>query len=383
MRSLSPPKDSPLAAAASRLLPSMASVTLSLLVCFLVIALTQSSLTVAADAYAQMVWGGLGDWPSLFAGGDWSLILRPWGESATKASLLILTGLSVSLAFCVGLFNIGAQGQLMVGAIAAAFLGAKLALPGGVHPLACMLGAAICGALYALVPAVLKLRRGVHEVISTIMLNWIAVSLVESWLVVGPLRASSSGTLSRAGTDEILTTAQLPRVLGSLSRLNAGFLLAICAVLIVSFWLARSSHGFEVRAVGLGFEAARTAGIEVNRRIYQAMAGAGALAGLAGAVLVLGTEYKYPASLGAPYGFDGIAIALLGQNHPVGICAAAVFFGILRAGGTRMQLLGVHKSFPELIQGLALLFVAGQLIWTKLLARTQKSPTPAAELPRV
>jgi ABC-type uncharacterized transport system permease subunit len=97
------------------------------------------------------------------------------------------------------------------------------------------------------------------------------------------------------------------------------------------------------------------------------MALGGALAGLAGAVLVLGTEYKFPATLGAPYGFDGIAISLIGQNHPLGVCAAALFFGALRAGGTRMQLLGVHKSFPELIQGLALLFVAGRLIWEKLL----------------
>jgi simple sugar transport system permease protein len=365
------------------LLPSLASVTLSLLVCFLAIAVTQSSISVASDAYAQMVWGGLGDWPTLFAGGDWSVILRPWGESATKAGLLIFTGLSVSLAFSVGLFNIGAQGQMMVGAIAAAFLGAKVVLPTGVHPVICLLGAAVCGAAYALLPATLKLRRGVHEVISTIMLNWIAVSLIENWLVVGPLRASASGNLSRAGTDEILSTAQLPRVLGTISRLNAGFLLALCAVFAVWFWLARSSHGFEVRAVGLGPEAARTAGIGVNRRIYQVMALSGASAGLAGAALVLGTEYKYPASLGAPYGFDGIAISLLGQNHPLGIAAAAVFFGILRAGGTRMQLLGVHKSFPELIQGLALLFVAGQLIWAKLLARAQKPPTPAAELPRV
>jgi simple sugar transport system permease protein len=107
---------------------------------------------------------------------------------------------------------------------------------------------------------------------------------------------------------------------------------------------------------------------------------AGALAGVAGAVFVLGTEYKFPATLGAPYGFDGIAISLIGQNHPLGVCATAILFGILRAGGTRMQLFGVHKSFPELIQGLALLFVAGKLAWEKLLARrvSVRSEAPRA-----
>ena len=122
-----------------------------------------------------------------------------------------------------------------------------------------------------------------------------------------------------------------------------------------------------------------------------AMALAGALAGLAGAVLVLGTELRYPGSLGAPYGFDGIAISLIGGNHPLGVALSALFFGVLRAGGTRMQLLGVHKSYPELIQGLALLFVAGRLVWLALMRRRQpaapapvvpKQPEPSPEVPR-
>jgi len=144
-------------------------------------------------------------------------------------------------------------------------------------------------------------------------------------------------------------------------------------------WLVRSRLGFETRAVGLGPDAARAAGIPVERRTYQAMMLGGALAGIAGGVLVLGTEFKYPATLGSPYGFDGIAISLIGQNSPWGVCAAALFFGVLRAGGTRMQLLGVHKSFPELIQGLALLFVAGKLIWERLLRHRLPSD---AEAPR-
>jgi ABC-type uncharacterized transport system permease subunit len=348
-------------------LPSVLSVLLALLVCFTAIVLTRGDFGIAAKAYAQMLWGGLGDFPRYLAGADIGQLTRPWGESTGKAALLTLTGLSVAVCFAAGVFNIGAQGQMTVGALAAAVVGAHLAMPGGVHPVAALLAAAAAGALYAFPAAYLKVRRGVHEVISTIMLNWIATSLVENWLVVGPLRAVSVGDTSRSGTDDIFATAELPRLLGDLSRMHAGFPLALALAFGVWLWLTRSRLGFETRAVGLGPEAARASGIRVDRRTYQAMALGGALAGLAGAVLVLGTEYKFPATLGAPYGFDGIAISLIGQNHPLGVCAAALFFGALRAGGTRMQLLGVHKSFPELIQGLALLFVAGRLIWEKLL----------------
>jgi len=363
--------------------PSVLSVLLSLLVCFLAIALTRADFQVAVDAYAQMLWGGVGDWPAFIERHGIGLLTRPWGESAAKTSILLLTGLSVAVAFTVGLFNIGAQGQMQVGALAAAVLGAKLSLPSGVHPLVCILGAGIAGAMYGLLPAVLKLKRGVHEVISTIMLNWVAVSLVENWLVVGPLRASTSGgSHSVAGTDQIAATAVLPRLLGEYSRLHAGFPLALLLAFGVWLWLSRTRYGFETRAIGLGGEAARTAGIPLAGRTYQAMALSGALAGAAGSMLVLGTEYRLPPTLGAPYGFDGIAISLIGQNHPLGVAVSAVVFGILRAGGTRMQLLGVHKSFPELIQGLALLFVAGKLVWEAALARLKPKPLPTVEAPR-
>jgi general nucleoside transport system permease protein len=349
-------------------LPSALSVLLALGVCWVAIALTRDAGT-ATGAYLEMLRGGLGDWPMYLDGGRLAVLTRPLGEAALKASLLLLTGLSVAVAFKAGLFNIGAQGQMLVGALAAAVVGASVRLPGLLHVPAALLAACLAGAAWALVAAVLKLARGVHEVISTIMLNWVAVSLVDNWLVVGPLRASTGSGLSTTGTAEILPSAQLPRLLGELSRLHLGFPLALAVALGVWVWLARLRTGFEVRAVGLGPEAARAAGIPVARRTAEAMGVAGALAGLAGAVLVLGTELKYPGSLGAPYGFDGIAMALIGGNHPLGVALSALFFGALRAGGTRMQLLGVHKSFPELIQGLALLFVAGRMVWLTLLRR--------------
>lgn len=358
-------------------LPSVLPVVVAMLVGWVGLVLLRGA-EVASQAYLYMLQGGLGDWGRYLEGGSAALVLRPLGESAIKASLLVLTGLSVAVAFQVGLFNIGAQGQMLLGAVAAAVVGAQVALPGVLHVTLAVAVAALVGALWASVATALKLYRGVHEVISTIMLNWVAISLVDNWLVVGPLRAR--GTHSVSGTDEILASAQLTRLLGDDSRLNTGFLLALVAALGVWVWLGRMRAGFEVRAVGLGPEAARTAGIAVGRRTAEAMALSGALAGVAGAVLVLGTEWRYPGTLGAPYGFDGIGIALIGQGHPLGVTLSALFFGVLRAGGTRMQLLTIHRSFPELLQGLALLLVAGRLVWVELLRR-RRQPAPVASSP--
>lgn len=353
-------------------LPSVLSIVTALAVCFVAIALTRGDLAIAFDAYAAMLWGALGDWPRFLDGADGGVLLRPLGEAGTKAAILTLTGLSVACAFRVGLFNIGAQGQLMVGALAAAQCGAFFRLPGWLHLPLCLGAAAITGGLYALIAAELKRRRGVHEVISTIMLNWIAIGVIDNWLVIGPLRGMARGDNSISGTEEVAPTAILPLLLGSGSRLNLGLAIAIGVAIALMIWFGRTRHGYEWRAVGLAPEAARTAGINVDRRMLEAMAVSGALAGLAGAVLVLGTEHKYPTTLGTPYGFDGIAMALLGQGHPLGVLASAGLFGALRAGGTRMQLFGVHQSFPELIQGLALLLVAGKVVWQHLLLRLAK-----------
>lgn len=373
-----------------KVLPSLFSVLLALVVCWVFIALTRDA-HIATEAYLQMLRGGLGDWPAFLDGGRVTLLTRPLGESAIKASLLLLTSLSVAVAFKVGLFNIGAQGQMLVGAVAAALVGAWWELPAVLHVLLALLASVVAGGAWALIAAWLKIARGVHEVISTIMLNWVAVSLVDNWLVVGPLRAAAAAGLSTTGTPEIHPSAHLPRLLGEMSRLNLGFPLALTVALGLWVWLSRMRTGFETRAVGLGAEAARAAGIPVTLRITQAMGMAGGLAGMAGAVLVLGTELRYPGSLGAPYGFDGIAISLIGGSHPLGVTLSALFFGILRAGGTRMQLLGVHKSYPELIQGLALLFVAGRQAWLMLLRPRRRvppapavtPPPPGAEVPRV
>jgi simple sugar transport system permease protein len=334
----------------------------------LVAALVLSFVAIAAtgrDAAAGFAWllGGAFGGPG------------PLGETAIKTSVLLLTGLSVSVAFTVGLFNIGAEGQLIWGALAAAVAGrldSPIALP------CALLAAALAGGLWGTIPALLKTKRGVHEVISTILLNWIAIHLVQGWLVPGPLAAAGGGAVSIAGTEPIRPAAYLPRLVGGSlgSRLDLGFPLALCLAAGVWFLLTRTPRGFEWRATGAGADAAHAAGIRTGRRTCEAMALSGALSGVAGALLVLGTEHKFPGVFRPGYGFDGIAVALVGGGTAAGTAAAAFFFGAIRAGATRLQLVGIHPSFAELIQGLAVLLVAAPRLFAPFLARLRGAPAP-------
>ena len=307
----------------------------------------------------------------------------PLGETGIKSGVLILTGLSVAVAFTVGLFNIGAEGQLIWGGLAAAVVGRAQGLPPFVHLPLCLLAAAGAGGVWGLVPGLLRVKRGVHEVISTILLNWVAIHLVHGWLVAGPLRARTAGAdISVAGTAAVAQSAWLPRVLSG-SRLDLGFFLALLIALAIWFLLTRTTRGFEWRAVGAGREAAHASGIPAARRTCEAMALSGALAGIAGALLILGTEHKYPGVFRTGYGFDGIAVALVGGGTALGTTVAAVFFGAVRAGATRLQLVGIHPSFAELIQGIAVLLVAAPRIFQPLLVRFRGSNKPSAAAPPV
>jgi len=329
---------------------AIAALLVSLLVSFLAIAVSGRD---AVSGFADLVSGAFGG-------------IGPLGETAIKSAVLILTGLSVAVAFTVGLFNIGAEGQLIWGGLAAAVVG-QIDVPGAmVWSLA---AAALAGALWGLLPGWLKVRRGVHEVISTILLNWIAIHLVQGWLVPGPLGAPGSGaTVSVAGTEPIVAAARLPRLFFG-SRLNLGFPLALLVAAGVWWLLTRTWRGFEWRAVGTGRDAARASGVPADRRICEGMALSGALAGVGGALLILGTEHKYPGVFRTGYGFDGIAVALVGGGTAPGTAVAAIFFGAIRAGATRLQLVGIHPSFAELIQGLAVLLVAAPRIFLPLLRR--------------
>jgi len=339
---------------------SVLAVASALLVGFIAIALAGKD---ASGGYTRMIEGAFGSPAAL-------------GETSIKTAVLTCTGLSVGLAFVVGLFNIGAEGQFIAGALAAAVAGHALRLPAPLHVPVALLCAAAAGALPALVAAWLKVQRGVHEVISTIMLNWIVIYWVHDWLVVGPLRAP--GAISVSGTAQIQATAELPRLLES-SRLDVGLPIAITLAVMAWLLLGRTVLGYEMRAVGANPDAARVAGIPVARRLYLAMGMSGALSGIGGALLILGTEHHYPGVFRTGYGFDGIAVALVGSGHPLGVLAAALTFGGLRAGATRLQLVGIHPSFAELIQGLAVLFVATRALFAggldRVAARLGRRPS--------
>jgi ABC-type uncharacterized transport system permease subunit len=335
-------------------IPAILAVLVALLVCFIAIAASGRDPLAGYGYMLQGAFGGPG----------------PIGETAVKAAVLILTGLSVAVAFTVGLFNIGAEGQLIWGALAAAVVGRSESI--FALPLA-LLAAAAAGGLYGLLPGWLKVRRGVHEVISTILLNWVAIHLVQGWLVAGPLGArTGAASISVSGTESISRSAWLPRIFPG-SRLDVGFILSLIIACAIWFVLTRTVRGFEWRAVGAGREAAEAARIPAGRRICEAMFLSGALAGVAGALLILGTEHRFPGVFRTGYGFDGIAVALVGGGGAIGTTIAGIFFGAMRAGATRLQLVGIHPSFAELIQGIAVLLVAAPRLFQPIVARLRRA----------
>jgi simple sugar transport system permease protein len=284
---------------------------------------------------------------------------RAWGGSLAKATPILFTGLAIAIAFRGGFFNIGVEGQLYAGALTAAVVGHRLTAPFPLHLAAALLAGMLAGALWALPAAFLKSRRGVHEVISTIMLNYVAVLLTD-WLASGPLKAPD-----RMGpqTPAIALTARLPRLL-SPTELNAGFLIAIGAALLLGYLLTRTPLGLEIRALGLNPQAAWRTGIAVERTLVVTFALSGALAGLAGAVEILGVHYSFSARFSPGYGFDGIAVALLAANAPLAVIATGIFFGGLSNGSVAMEVdAGVSRYLVTMIQAFAVVAVAVRADW--------------------
>jgi simple sugar transport system permease protein len=328
-----------------------------------------ASWEAVATAYGALLVGSLGD-PArivnglgiLFSTGDSSKFIRalyPLSESLVTSTPYIFAGLSVALGFRAGLFNVGAEGQLFVGTLASAFVGYSIiGLPWYIHlPLALLAGAA-AGALWGAIPGYLKAKTGAHEVVNTIMMNWIAFRLSD-WLLNGPMKAPGF----RPITPQIETSAELPRFFADPLRLNWGFILALAAAYGVYWLLFKTTIGFEIRSVGTNPDAARYAGVNIVRNMVLVMALSGALSGLAGTVHVLGVDRWVGQGFSAGYGFDSIALALLGNSHPFGVVLAALLFGTLRSGATRMQsMAGIPIDIISIIQGLVIIFVAAPAI---------------------
>ncbi|WBB77544.1 ABC transporter permease [Micromonospora sp. WMMD882] len=320
-----------------------------------------ASWAAVSEGYAELFKGSIFD-PQAFRGwldgsSGWEAVFAPISETLTYAAPLVFTGLSVALAFRGGLFNIGAQGQATIGVILAALAGFLLPLPPVLHLVVAVLAGAVGGALWGFVPGILKARVGAHEVINTIMLNYVGLYFL-SWIIV------QNGIQDPGRTDAISRTvdgsAQLPRLLGDSLRVHVGILLAVLATWFVAWLLNRSTFGFELRAVGANPDAARTAGISVAKAYTLLMVLAGALAGLGGAQMVLGTTAAALTPLVvAQIGFDGILVALLGRVKPWGVLLAALLFGALQAGGNRMQsYAGISLELVTVLQALIVIFIA-------------------------
>ncbi len=309
---------------------------------------------------------------------------KAWAITIRKMIPFILTGLSVAVAFKAGLFNIGASGQFVMGTIFSVFIGINFeGLPMAIHlPLAIIFGI-IGGMLWGAIPGILKVYTGAHEVIVTIMLNYVA-ALFAGWTVYaggsqgqtpGPLWDRTAGPISE--TADVLASARLPYLFDPTYRVHYGVFIALAAVVFIWWLIYKTTIGFEIRTVGQNMKAARYAGIRVNWTVILTMGIAGGLAGLAGAVETLGLNHKFAPEFGGQVGFDGITIALLGQTHPVGVVLSSLLFGALDAGAAKMQFdSGVAADIIQIIQALVLAFVAAPMI-IRALYRIKRRPNEA------
>jgi simple sugar transport system permease protein len=275
-----------------------------------------------------------------------------------KATPLMLSGLAVAFAFKAGLFNIGAQGQLIFGAITSAWLGYSITgLPWYLHAPLALLGGAVAGGLFGAIPGALKAYTGAHEVITTIMLNFVAINITD-YLADGPWKDPTPGNIV-ARTPAVLPSARLE----DLGIIPVGFLIALlCAV--GAWWLLwKTTIGFEIRTVGLNPHAARYAGIRVARTVILTMVLSGVLAGLGGSIETMGIIGRFQPGFNTGLGFEGITIALLGKTHPLGVVPAALLVGAMKAGANQMQFsAGVPAEIIDVIQALILFFVAAEII---------------------
>jgi ABC-type uncharacterized transport system permease subunit len=308
------------------------------------------------------------------------------GETIMRATPLIFTGLAIAYGFRAGLFNIGAEGQLFMGGLAAAWIGIALAgLPWFVIVPIMLVCGALAGAAWAFVPAVLKAKVGAHEVITTMMFSWIARFFV-SYMLDGPMKAPGPGGM--VGT---IPVSQLLPPQSTLPKLNVvfpflppsnahvGFLVAV--VLAVGIWLLLkyTTRGYEARAVGFNPFAAENGGVSIAVTTVWSLCISGALAALAGASEVMGVHHRLSDQFSAGFGFTGIAVALLAKNHPIGVIPAALLFGGLSAGAGIMQLnADVPDKLVDIVQALVIFFVAAETIVTWFIKRKQKEATKNA-----
>ncbi|HBX78654.1 MAG TPA: sugar ABC transporter permease [Acidimicrobiaceae bacterium] len=331
-----------------RIHPAQLGLSLGAPLAALAIAAVISSILLLVTGYApatvlSTLGGRLGETNTLY-------------DSLNRAIPLYLSATAVAIGFKMNLFNIGVEGQYKVGALAAALAGAYTNLPAPLHILLCLVAAMVAGGLWATVPAVLKVKRGINEVVSTIMLNFIAISLV-AWLYTGVFKDSAKGDLNTK-TKIMPKSAWMPDLLTSGSHMVNSFII-IAGAVGVGFYLLvwKSRFGFQLRASGQNAFAARTSGVDPKRMIVAAMVLSGALGGLVGLPELLGDKHAYTDTFSVGLGFDGIAVALLGRKHPLGMALAAVVWGFLDAAGRFLDLEGIPREIVTIMQGVIVLAV--------------------------
>jgi len=304
--------------------------------------------------------------------------IRGIADTLVKTTSLLLVGLAVAVAFKCRIWNIGAEGQLYMGALGAALIGITAigAIPGLALIAVIAVGFAFGGS-FGLIPAALKVKFGVNEIIVTVLLNFVVLLLI-SYLLHGPIKAPGFNPY----TPEIFPASQLPIILPH-THLHAGIIIAALAAIAVYILLWKTKIGFEIRSVGANIKAARYAGMNVAKSTFVVMGVSGGLAGVAGAILVSGVQLQLLEGISPGYGFIGVIIALLGRQHPVGVAVVAFFFAALMSGSQVMyRTLGIPSAFADTLQALVLIFVLiGELftrwkIKTKIIKESGSSAIP-------
>ena len=343
---------------------SLAAVALALVLAGILLAVTGKN---PFDAYSKMLEAGLQEKKLL--------------EMVQRATPLILAAVAVAIGFKMNLFNIGVEGQFLIGMFCAAVAGTYVHLPALLHVPFLLLVAMTGGAAWAGIAAVLKVKKGVNEVIATIMLNAIALSVID-WLFNARFRYETPGNLD-VKTKPLPSTAWVPDLVEN--RLTSFIFIAL--IVVVLFWLVvyKSRFGFRLRASGANAVAARTAGISSNRMIITAMLMSGAVAGLAGLPSLLGNTHAYGPTRPDGYGFNGIAVALLGRNHPAGIVVAALLWGFLDSVAGPLQIAKIPQSIVLVIKAIILLTVVivNEVVGRRVAKRTADRTAAQLALPTV
>jgi len=297
--------------------------------------------------------------------------IKRLGDTLLNSTTLILTGLSIAFAFKTGLFNIGAPGQMLVGGFAAVLVGVKLTLPKPIHIPLVILAAIVAGALWALIPGLLKAKFRIHEVVTTIMMNWIGMWSV--YYFVPTLIPGNFNTESAQIKDTASLRLKWLSDLFEGSYVNLGLFIAAVAAVITWWILQKTTFGYELKAVGYNHHSAQYAGMKVNRNIVYSMMIAGAFAGLAGVTFYLGYANNLKIGILPSQGFDGIAVALVGLSNPLGVVLASLLFGFMNAGKLFMQSSAdVPNELVPIISGIIIFFAAANLLIKDWLQKANK-----------